>query len=342
MRTDLAERIRTIVSSDGFAAEVAAFAKFPEASLLSPTSRAFVDQLVRLQRPTAVLEIGTYYAGTSEIIARALAASGKGILFTIDVLEVREAAVHRAMAHWPEAAREATTFLTVDSLGFFKRISLNPALRFDLAFVDGDHTHGPALMDLIHCARFAANGAVLVVDDYQLPSVNWAVRDFLRLHADWQEISGSFSNGSDSASLGGLAPSIEGTSFLVLLGPERNGIGVRPVSYFHHEFAGEAIAGARLKLAPGHGGGTLSAMFIIDSVGPSSVETSTRMISRPITAQQNELLLTLEPPLDSHYGSQAEKNSCELILSWHGERNGDRLDLLAPPAFDIPLDGDRG
>ena len=85
-----------------------------------------------------------------------------------------------------------------------------------------------------------------------------------------------------------------------------------------------------------HGSGTLSAMFIIDSVGKTSVETTSRTISRQIEAQQNDLWLALEPPLDAHYGSQAEKNSCELILIWHEEHNDDRLDLVAPPEFVIP------
>ncbi len=334
--TNLAAQIKDIVIADSFAAVVDEFENFPEASLLSPTSRAFVDQLVRLQQPSAVLEIGTYYAGTSEIIARVLAATETGILFTIDALEARETVVQEAMSRWPEAVRDVTTFAAVDSLGFFKRISLNPALRFDLAFVDGDHMHAPALMDLIHCARFAANGAVILVDDYQLPSVNWAVRDFLHLHPDWQEISGVFADGNEAAPLERLKPSVEGTSFLVLVGPDNNGVGARPVSYFHHEFAGAAIAGARLTFTPDHGSGTLSVMFIIDSVGKTSVETTSRTISRQIEAQQNDLWLALEPPLDAHYGSQAEKNSCELILIWHEEHNDDRLDLVAPPEFVIP------
>ena len=178
MRDDLAEQIRGIVSAESFAATLSTFETFPEASLLSPASRAFVDGLVRLQRPGTVLEIGTYYGGTSEIIARALADTGSGILLTIDLLKTREAEVHEAMQRWPEAARDITTFVTVGSLDFFKRLTLNPGLRFDLALIDGDHSHAAALTDLIQCARFAANNAVMLVDDFQLPGVNWAVRGF--------------------------------------------------------------------------------------------------------------------------------------------------------------------
>ncbi|HJM49332.1 MAG TPA: class I SAM-dependent methyltransferase [Alphaproteobacteria bacterium] len=339
MRDDLAEQIRGIVSAESFAATLSTFETFPEASLLSPASRAFVDGLVRLQRPGTVLEIGTYYGGTSEIIARALADTGSGILLTIDLLKTREAEVHEAMQRWPEAARDITTFVTVGSLDFFKRLTLNPGLRFDLALIDGDHSHAAALTDLIQCARFAANNAVMLVDDFQLPGVNWAVRDFLRLHPEWREISGMFTNGFATASLAELSPSLEEISFLVLLGPDKNGIGARPVSFLRYEFAGAAIAGAGLKFAPDHGGGTLFAMFIIDSVSLSSVETSTRNISRRIEAGQDETRLALEPPLAAHYGLQAEKNNCEMILLWQGENSDGRLDLVAPPEFIVSQNG---
>ena len=48
------------------------FREYPGHSLLYDSSRAFLYELVRGMRPSAVLEIGTYRAGTTEVLARAM------------------------------------------------------------------------------------------------------------------------------------------------------------------------------------------------------------------------------------------------------------------------------
>ena len=48
---------------------------------------------------------------------------------------------------------------------------LGEGRRFDLAFVDGNHRFDGIFLDLVYLGRLLRPGAVVVVDDYQLPAV---------------------------------------------------------------------------------------------------------------------------------------------------------------------------
>ena len=48
---------------------------------------------------------------------------------------------------------------------------LSEGLRFDLAFVDGNHRFDGIFLDLVYLGRLLHPGAIVVVDDYQLPAV---------------------------------------------------------------------------------------------------------------------------------------------------------------------------
>lgn len=52
---------------------------------------------------------------------------------------------------------------------------LGEGRSFDLAFVDGNHRFDGVFLDLIHLGRLVRAGAIVFVDDYQLPAVARAV-----------------------------------------------------------------------------------------------------------------------------------------------------------------------
>jgi hypothetical protein len=54
--------------------------------LISDHGRALLYSLIRVMKPSLVVEIGSYQAGTSKVICWALAANGRGRLHTIDPL----------------------------------------------------------------------------------------------------------------------------------------------------------------------------------------------------------------------------------------------------------------
>jgi predicted O-methyltransferase YrrM len=52
---------------------------------------------------------------------------------------------------------------------------LNDRRQFDLAFVDGNHRFDGVFVDLVFLRRLVRPGGIVIVDDYQLPSVTKAV-----------------------------------------------------------------------------------------------------------------------------------------------------------------------
>ena len=57
---------------------------------------------------------------------------------------------------------------------------LGEGRRFDLAFVDGNHRFDGVFLDLVYLGRLLRPGAVVFLDDYQLPAVARAASFFLR------------------------------------------------------------------------------------------------------------------------------------------------------------------
>jgi len=53
---------------------------------------------------------------------------------------------------------------------------LSSGRSFDLAFIDGNHRFEGVFLDLMYLGRLVRGGGVIVLDDYQLPSVKTAVR----------------------------------------------------------------------------------------------------------------------------------------------------------------------
>jgi hypothetical protein len=70
--TGRASDIAAVMASPEYAVIRAYFSRYPGRSLMSDHSRAVLYSLVRMMRPQLIAEIGTLYAGTTEVFARAL------------------------------------------------------------------------------------------------------------------------------------------------------------------------------------------------------------------------------------------------------------------------------
>jgi len=311
----------------------ARFAAMESKSMLSARSLAFLHHLVLAMRPDLVLEIGTYFAGTSRILADALAESGNGSLITLDPDDGREAIVEKALEDWPENVREVTRYLHLASDDFFVGLTAMPEVNFDLMFVDGNHSYLAALGDLLNCAERATAKAVIVVDDYDQPNVFLAVRDFMKVRPDWQEVSGVFDQGLKAAPFEGMRSSLDGIPFLVLQGPAITGISARPRSWYLRDFRAASVTNIELALAPGQGGGQLFANIILDSVTGVGVDTSHRVLEMSIAAGASSAVIKLDPPLTTVSSDRAFNNTCEVTLVWEGKDGPQPLSLNAPPTF---------
>lgn len=63
---------------------------------------------------------------------------------------------------------------------------------FDLAFIDGNHRFDGVFVDLVYLGRLLRPGAIVFLDDYQLPGIAKAV-SFFATNLDWriEEVSGT-------------------------------------------------------------------------------------------------------------------------------------------------------
>lgn len=79
--------------------------------------------------------------------------------------------------------RELVEFYAEESQIVLPRL-LAEGRRFDLAFIDGNHRFEGVFLDLVYAGRLLKQGAIVFVDDTQLPGVRRAV-DFCVANLGW-------------------------------------------------------------------------------------------------------------------------------------------------------------
>ena len=94
--------------------------------------------LVQALRPQLTLEIGTYFAGTTEVIARALCANGSGGLLTIDPFGAER--VPAILQTWPKDLSDSVSFMTMNSMEIFMAFDHLKRI-LDFSFADGNHAY---------------------------------------------------------------------------------------------------------------------------------------------------------------------------------------------------------
>src|SRR5580704_6540026 len=121
-----AEWLRSLINSQTYKTIVLPyFYQYPPRSLMDPDERALLYCLIRAIKPENVVEIGTYFAGTTEVLARAVWENGVGC-------------VSQAMTAWPESLRAITTCSFDNSMSFLTQL-LQAATPIDFILIDGAH-----------------------------------------------------------------------------------------------------------------------------------------------------------------------------------------------------------
>ena len=156
------EAIEAARKSAQFAVLEQFFRSFPPNSLLSDTSRALLYHLVLAKRPGRLLEIGTYQAGTSQVLATALNRVGSGVLYTIDPFG--RDSCPPIIRDWPQALQEHVRFYPFDSGIFFDKV-IHDGMMLDMIFIDGNHEIEYAAFDLACSARVIERGGLVVLDN---------------------------------------------------------------------------------------------------------------------------------------------------------------------------------
>ena len=157
--------------------------KYPEDSLQSDEVRALLHHLVVMRRPERVLEIGTWHAGTTETMARALWETNQGRVDTIDPFSGEGCPT--IIASFPPEVREIVTFRAENSATYVDRSMTNNAY-YDFVLVDGNHEYEFALFDVMGAARVMRPGGVTVMDNIEQIRPRLAAKTFLEGNPDWR------------------------------------------------------------------------------------------------------------------------------------------------------------
>ena len=308
------------------------FDGYPAHALTQPACRAFMYEAVRTLRPKFILEIGTYCAGTTEVMARAVHANGGGLVLTID--PYGGGRVPGILAGWPEALNALVNFIPATSMDLFIQLD-RLASPVDLAFVDGNHAYAFAYYDLAAAAKWVAPGGVVVMDDFDQPGVFWAVKHFLDAHGDWKEISGVFDDFDSGAPFESMRPSVRGTKFLVLQRAARVTLGHgTPLSFDIARLAEPGLSGLRLGVEAGTAGTMhakvfLRSFYVNGSDGdPEQVQT---VVSAPVAADQGLVDLPFGAPLFSSHPQDGTRREVEIVLIWQPATGDAPLSLTRPP-----------
>jgi predicted O-methyltransferase YrrM len=140
--------------------------------------------LVRAERPTTVIEVGLAYGSSALAIAEALLASGSH--------EARHVIIDAYQDEFRDAGWDAMEEAGLGQLCRLVREKSQTALprllsegfEADAAFVDGSHIFHNVFIDLFYLGELVRPGGLVVIDDYDWPSVATAARYF-QLNSGW-------------------------------------------------------------------------------------------------------------------------------------------------------------
>jgi len=325
------ESLRHWEKSAEFRAAQGVFAQYPERSLCRTIDRLLLYHLVRTLRPEHVVEVGTYFAAGSEVLARALWENGRGILHTIDPFgPIRGPAL---IGRWNESLQHHVRFYPWTSMELFQRLSEQQTL-LDLAFIDGNHDFEFALFDLQSAARFMRPGGVVVMDDANQSGPFWAAKVFLEQNPGWTEIGDCLAR-AEADPFGPLPALFTDSKFLLLKAPTETVVGRLPYTTGAVGFGGRQVEGIRLMLAPEQRGELLGRVFL--RAFPSG-ESPLQLISSFRTEIDGEVEreVVLEEKLRTRFADEPTlpRQSVEVVFLWRPRKPGAALRLTQSP---VPL-----
>jgi predicted O-methyltransferase YrrM len=278
------------------------FNEYPENSFISAYSRAYLYGIVRALKPAAIVEVGTLYAGTTEVLARALWENGVGTVHTIDPFGAKRAPP--VLANWPPELRAITNFEPVNSMSFFAR-ARDIDLKFDLALIDGDHDLEFAFFDIQMAAKQLKRGGLIFVDNSEQLGPFHAARRFAAANPDWIVLGRPFLDYRSDAPFKERGPSsLSETNLIVLQAPKDIVIGDEPTSWGQAILPGSRVAGFALDVASADGGGHLNYRAILRAFGDQArrIEEfkTTGIVDIPGNAS-GPMSLTFDQPLKSEF-----------------------------------------
>jgi predicted O-methyltransferase YrrM len=315
--------------SEAFARAVSFYKDYPLRSLQSDEARALLHHLIVMRRPERALELGTYHAGTAEVMARALWEAGHGHLETIDPFGGERCPP--IIAAFPPQLRERISFLPINSGSHFDEAIVR-GVPYDLVLIDGNHEFEFALFDLMCAARIIRPNGLIVLDNVDQPGPRFATKQFLEHHPEWRDIADVVRRTDPAAPLVAPQPSFPDTKFYILEAPPYYPVTAIPHSFGAIETDRAEVDGIELELAaPARG--TLHVQVYVrtfSGVEPEELEhLQSVALDLSKLPEESPIRLPLDRPLHSAIAAgHGVIRRIEILLAFTGEQT---LALRLPP-----------
>ena len=282
-------------------------------------SRTILYSLIRTLQPEVVIEIGTLFGGTTEVLARALCGA-KASVHTTDPFGAERCP---AIFAFPgQAALQAIThFHPLMSMDFFLELERR-GVMIDLALIDGNHDYEFALFDLLMTARRLRPGGIVILDNVDQSGPFHAARDFLAKHPAWIEMGDGIASYDPSRPFEPERSSASRTTFLMLRSPHFLSVWRRRCPGARRDGPGPSLAGFSLDLPAQVTGGTLHYLvtFRSFSVGSHDIaEGKTRgSVRLDLRGDASVVEHRFEQPSRPHV-AEPERFTFEIDVSWQAD-----------------------
>ena len=301
--------VAAIIAAPEFAETTRWFHSTLGRSLTSTKSQALLFALTHNLKLAVAFEIGTYRAGGSEAICRALQANGHGMLYTTDPFG--RSTVPPILFKWPRALRKHVEFLPRDSMSFFALMEA-ANIASSLTFIDGRHDYHFALFDLHAAARTIAPGGFIVLDNICQPGPYLALRDFLQSKPGWIECGKSIGAYAGSDPLDKCRVCIPDTDFAVLRAPSGFFIGRRAETFGERPVVRQRVDGVTLSVAGLPSRGKLLVQCVLRGFGTKTPEVHGTALAD--VERVGDLTVRFSPPIA--IDGAFERMTAEVWLVW--------------------------
>lgn len=305
-----------IVDAPKFQETVRFFSTSPSSSrsLLTGTAQAMLYSVLRNSDAENVVEIGTYKAGTTEALARAVVANGKGTVHTVSPFDAeRFAAISQ---RWPDELRKAVRYHKSDSMQFFIEAD-HSAMQLDCVLIDGNHDYEFAAFDIQASARRLKPGGFLFIDNVSQAGPYFATKEFLHHNSNWTDCGTRKRPPSETLAFDPSRSNFSQTDFFILRSPDFYCVGARPITFGESGYGAEALAGLKLSLAaPVPEAGTLSVQCILRAFSEQRLAELVGVGIGRLTPGETRADVLLDAPLRTD--GRFDRFVVEPWLAWSG------------------------
>ena len=131
--------------------------------LMSKEDLVFLYTIIFSKKPSNVLEIGRLGGASSLVISGALADNETGRLYSVDIVDSLTDTVKRVLDY-------NSILITDSSVNLNTNVTLSN-LKFQVFFIDGDHSAEMVINDLFQCLDLSDSESVILCHDASMEGV---------------------------------------------------------------------------------------------------------------------------------------------------------------------------